>query len=150
MKLKAIFLGDSTDCWLEQSKLGVLAEKKNTNIMAGNMAMICIVVLLFLSSQVIGCPSRRRSRSPPRCSANNCEVGWWSQWGICSHKCGTTGVQTRTRSKIVTETCGGRCPDALDQYRSCNRYSCSHGGTPISGRCSCTPGWTGTCCEYGK
>ena len=113
------------------------------------MAMICIAALFFLSSQVIGCPSWRR-RSPPSCSATNCVVGWWSQWSTCSHACGATGVQTRTRSKTQTEKCGGSCPDKLSQSRSCNRYSCKNGGTPISGRCSCTPGWTGTCCEYGK
>ena len=112
------------------------------------MAMICIVALLFLPSQVIGCSRRRRS--PPPCYATNCAVSSWSQWSTCSHACGTTGEQKRTRSKTRTEKCGGGCPYALSQSRSCNRYACKNGGTPIIGRCSCTPGWTGTCCKYGK
>jgi hypothetical protein len=77
-------------------------------------------------------------------------VSSWSSWGTCSHSCGTTGEQTRTRTKTRAESCGGSCTYHLSDSKSCNTNKCQNGGTPIVGRCSCTSGWTGTCCEAGE
>ena len=112
-----------------------------------NTALIFIVIL-FLQLQFSESWRRRRRRR--RCQAVSCQVSSWSPWSGCSHACGTTGVQTRARSKTRTESCGGTCPYHLSESRPCNRNACKNGGSPTSGRCSCTPGWTGTCCEIGK
>ena len=109
-----------------------------------------IIVASVLYKEVDGCFGGRRRRSGGGgCTPRDCEVGKWLSWSGCSHRCGTTGVQTRTRSKTRSEQCGGTCSYQLQESRSCNRNSCKNGGTPRSGRCSCMPGWTGTCCESG-
>ena len=116
-------------------------------IKAVNTALIFIVIL-FLQVQFSECWRRRRRRR--RCQAASCLLSSWSLWSTCSHACGTTGVQTRARSKTRTESCGGTCPYRLSEYRACNRNACKNGGSPTTGRCSCTPGWTGTCCDIDK
>ena len=93
---------------------------------------------------------RRRRRSPPPCSAVNCQVGSWSGWGPCSHYCGTSGTQTRTRQKTSSEQCGGQCPYHFQETQACNRGNCLNGGTPNSGGCSCRSGFGGTCCGNGE
>ena len=92
---------------------------------------------------------RRRRRSPPPCSARNCVVSQWGSWGLCSHQCGTNGVQSRTRSQTSAAACGGTCPYHLSETRACNRNNCQNGGTPRNSDCSCRPGYSGTCCEGG-
>ena len=116
-------------------------------IKAVNTALIFIVIL-FLEVQFSECWRRRRRRR--RCQPASCQISTWSLWNGCSHACGTTGVQTRTRYKTRTESCGGTCLYPLSEYRACNRNACKNGGSPTTGRCSCTPGWTGTCCEIDK
>ena len=101
---------------------------------------------------------RRRRRSPPPppppppppCNPVNCQVGSWSIWSSCSHRCGTSGTQTRTRRKTSSEECGGECPYSLKVTQACNRGICQNGGTPNSGGCSCRLGYGGTCCEKGE
>ena len=92
---------------------------------------------------------RRRRRRSRRCSARDCTVTSWSNWGACTHQCDNSGISTRTRSRSSHESCGGRCPYQLRETRACNRH-CPNGGTPLSGRCSCRPGLTGTCCLQGE
>ncbi|XP_048588685.1 neurogenic locus notch homolog protein 1 [Nematostella vectensis] len=106
-------------------------------------------VLLFLTitlpQECSSCFSRRRRTSPP-CQYRDCKVSGWSTWSSCNHRCGSAGIQTRTRSKTVQQQCGGSCLYPLSESRSCNRY-CYNGGTPQQGYCSCKPGFTGTCCH---
>ena len=93
---------------------------------------------------------RRRRRSPPPCIPRNCQVGSWKPWSPCTHQCGTSGTQTRTRAITLTAACGGSCPFVLSETSPCNRDKCQNSGTPISSGCSCPPGYQGTCCEIGK
>ncbi|CAB3984855.1 extracellular matrix A-like [Paramuricea clavata] len=110
-----------------------------------NIVLVYIVILSFQQDQVSGWRRRRRRRS---CSPVNCQWGSWSSWSVCSHRCGSAGVQTRTRSIRQSASCGGSSCSGLSSYsRPCNRGACHNGGTPVYGRCYCTPGWTGTCCE---
>ncbi len=105
-----------------------------------------LLLLVFVSyTQSWG----RRRRSPP-CSPRPCQVSSWSTWSPCSHQCGTSGTQTRARTKTVVEACGGSCPYHLSVTRSCNTDKCQNSGTPTSNGCSCPPGYNGTCCEIGK
>ncbi len=90
-------------------------ELKVVNIV---LAYIIIVSLLQAQFGAFGWRRRRRRRVPV-CSRTNCLVSSWSSWSACSHKCGTTGVQTRTRSKTRSESCGGTCPYQLTGCRSC-------------------------------
>ena len=124
------------------------------NLKALKFMLVYFVVLLLLQDLVSGLFWDRRRRSPPPpppCPRRDCSVSEWSSWSGCSHRCGTSGVQTRTRSKTETEACGGTCPyQRYQESIPCNRYACKNGGTPIPGRCTCMPGWTGTCCESGE
>ena len=126
------------------------AELLQSDRLRKNKPMKAIFVLITLSNYqlVNGCTRRRSSPPPP--SPRNCQVGSWSSWGGCSHRCGNAGTQSRSRSKTVSECCGGRCTYQLSESRACNRDACSNGGTPAYGRCNCRLGWTGTCCENGK
>ena len=92
---------------------------------------------------------RRRRRAPPPCKPRDCTVTSWTGWGPCSHQCGSSGTQRRTRAITSYQTCGGRCPYHLSEVRACNRH-CQNGGTPQNGYCSCRPGFTGTCCQQGE
>lgn len=108
------------------------------------------LLLLVLARDTEPWRRRRRRRAPPPCPVRNCQVGSWSSWSACSHQCGTSGTQSRRRSKTVVEACGGTCHYPLNQNRACNRNACQHSGTPHSTGCSCRPGYGGTCCESGK
>jgi len=106
--------------------------------------------LLYLLTEASAWRRRRRRRSPPPCSAVNCQVGSWTSWSSCSHQCGTSGTQSRTRQQVQAASCGGTCPYNLRETRACNRDSCRNGGTPHSSGCSCRAGYRGTCCEQGE
>ena len=93
---------------------------------------------------------RRRRRSPPPCIPRDCQVSSWSAWSPCTHQCGTSGTQNRTRTITQSSACGGSCPFVLSQTQPCNRDNCQNSGTPTSSGCSCPPGYNGTCCEIGK
>ena len=110
------------------------------------------ISLLLLMAEANSSPwwRRRRRRSPPPCSAVNCQVGRWTSWGSCSHQCGTSGTQTRTRQQTQAASCGGTCPYSLSEKRACNRDNCQNGGTPHRSGCSCRAGYHGTCCEQGE
>ena len=92
---------------------------------------------------------RRRSSAPP-CSPRNCQVGAWTSWSSCSHRCGSSGTRLRTRQIVQAAACGGSCPFTFQDSQSCNRNNCQHGGTPHSSGCSCRAGYSGTCCELGE
>ena len=107
-------------------------------------------LLLMAETNSIFWSRRRRRRSPPPCSAVNCQVGSWTSWSSCSHQCGTSGTQTRTRQQTQAASCGGTCPYTLRETQACNRGNCQNGGAPHSGGCSCRAGYGGTCCEQGE
>ena len=112
---------------------------------------ICVILLLMAeTNSIFWRRRRRRRRSPPPCSAVNCQVGSWTSWSSCSHKCGTSGTKRRTRQQVQAASCGGFCPYNLLEARACNRDNCQNGGTPYSSGCSCRAGYGGTCCEHGE
>ena len=61
---------------------------------------ICLLLLLTLSNSWWGRRRRRRRRS---CSSVNCQVGGWTSWSSCSHQCGTSGTQARTRQQMQAQ-----------------------------------------------
>ena len=93
---------------------------------------------------------RRRRYQPPPCGAVDCQVDSWTSWSACSHQCGTSGTQHRTRTVTQAASCGGSCPYSLRQTQACNRDGCHYGSTPHSSGCSCRTGYGGTCCGQGK
>ena len=112
-----------------------------------------LAITVILSCCVRDTDSWRRRRGgggPPPCGPRNCVVGSWSAWSACSHQCGTSGTQRRTRPQVSPASCGGSCPYTFSDNRACNRDNCRNGGTPHSSGCSCRPGYKGTCCEGGK
>ena len=112
--------------------------------------VIFIICLLYFSTETSAWRRRRRRRAPPPCNAANCQVGSWTSWTSCSHQCGSSGTQTRTRQVVQGASCGGTCPYNLVETQACNRDSCQNGGTPRSSGCSCRAGYGGTCCEQGE
>lgn len=92
---------------------------------------------------------RRRRRSPPPCNPIDCQVSLWSDWLACSHRCGNSGTQMRTRSRTQMEQCGGICNYYFSEIQACNRDECQD-GWPSDGYCACDVGYQGTCCENGE
>lgn len=114
---------------------------------------ICILLLLTLANSFWGRRRRRRRRrrsSPPPCNSVNCQVSRWTSWSSCSHRCGTSGIQERTRQQTIAASCGGTCYYDFRDTKACNRDRCRNGGSPYSSGCSCRLGYGGTCCEYGE
>ena len=116
------------------------------------MNLLRVALLVFVLALVVfegeSWLSRRRrhSQSLQSCSAKSCNVTLWSAWSSC----GNAGVQTRTRTKIANQSCGGSCNlEFVDVRVPCNR-SCQNGGNPQDGFCSCKDGYTGRCCEMGR
>ncbi|XP_032233414.2 uncharacterized protein LOC5508728 isoform X2 [Nematostella vectensis] len=108
------------------------------------------IILLFLSAVIESGRVRRRRRAapvPPPCTAKNCIVSGWSLYSSCTHHCGNSGTQTRTRRVTRAQECGGTCPYHLSETIACNRDACRNGGTPANGYCRCRVGYRGTCCE---
>ncbi len=118
--------------------------------MKSALVAICFLVLMTATNSKHWVRRRRiRRRSPPPCRAVNCRVGSWTSWSSCSHQCGSSGTQVRTRQQLQAASCGGTCPYNLRETRACNRDNCQNGGTPHSSGCSCRAGYGGTCCEQG-
>ena len=112
--------------------------------------VVALLLLVFIHETESWRRRRRRRNLPPPCVPRNCQVSSWNPWSSCSHQCGTSGTQTRTRTITLAASCGGSCPFALSETLPCNRDNCQNSGTPISSGCSCPPGYNGTCCEIGK
>ena len=131
----------------------LISTDQNLTLKGSKEMKIIVFMIMFMfliEDEVVGWRRRRRRRrSPPPCRPVNCAVSGWSSWSGCTHQCGSAGTQTRRRTKSRGESCGGNCPYQLSETRACNRDACKNGGTPISGRCSCTSAWRGTCCETG-
>ena len=80
---------------------------------------ISLLLLLTLSNSWW---SRRRRRRRRSCSSVNCQVGGWTSWSSCSHQCGTSGTQARTRQQTRAASCGGTRPYHLrEMHVACNR-----------------------------
>ena len=128
--------------------------KMNAKVIS--ILVVYVVVLLFLQDHVSGCGGGGGgggggSSPPSPCTPRRqCSVSQWTSWSSCSHKCGTTGEKTRKRHETEKESCDGGCPYHFQESRQCNRDACQNGGTPTDGRCTCMPGWQGTCCESGE
>ena len=120
----------------EQNSTTLVLKKQQKKM---KVLYLCIVITIFLYG------ANSTNSTPPK----NCKLSSWTSWCGCTHRCGNVGVQSRTRSKIEQECCGGKCWP-LNQTKECNRDACQNGGTPVHGRCSCTAGYTGICCEIGK
>ena len=118
--------------------------------MKSTLITICILLLLTETNSIFW-KRRRRRHSPPPCRpVRNCRVGSWTRWSSCSHLCGTSGTQQRTRGVIQGASCGGSCNYHLRETQACNRGNCRNGGTPHSSGCRCRAGYRGTCCEGGE
>lgn len=66
----------------------------------------------------------RKCATQPCTALRSCEVGPWSKFDICTHKCGG-GVQVRTRDVLVQAQPGGMyCPSLLEE-RPCNTFGCA-------------------------
>ena len=102
------------------------------------LSTLCIEFLILASSYEYEHPCRR-SVCPYH----------WSAWSGCSCSCGSGCTRTRTG---LTDP-DGCCPrDSTTETEACNTDPslCLHGGSQNPYGCSCTSGWTGTCCENGK
>ena len=113
-----------------------------------NTTTLLILVALLCILNYTGswwCPARRRRRS---CSP--CIVSKWSVWGKCSHDCGNSGIQKRTRSILSSGSCSG-CTYQTEDTRECNRDVCRYPhGSPTNYGCTCQKGWKGKCCDEGN
>lgn len=65
----------------------------------------------------------RACSTQPCAIYTSCEVGDWSPFGLCTHKCGG-GMQVRTRPVLVQAQPGGQFCPSLVEKRSCNSQGC--------------------------
>ena len=80
----------------------------------------------------------------------DCQLSSWSEWSACTlTTCNASSdIQFSTRHKIIKEKCGGTCTSMLRKSRSCtSNFTCRNGGSLNGGRCFCTKGFSGVCCE---
>ena len=96
------------------------------------------------------CPTLEETRQCYGTRSVNCQLSPWSTWSACSTSCGISGIQTRTRHKIIIERCGGSCSSTLPETKGCQELSCLNGGSLKRGTCFCKEGYSGHCCEKGK
>jgi len=71
------------------------------------------------------CPplNMEQSCNPDGCPVN-CVVSEWEGWSDCTAECGT-GVQTRTREKVVEPANGGDPCAEQTESRECNGFACN-------------------------
>ena len=116
---------------------------------AFNMRSLIVLTLVFIFALLVQEGKTWRRRRRRRCPYRNCAVSSWSAWTRCTHNCGGSGTQFRTRRKTQSEACGGSCPYTFRETRACNRH-CPNGGTPRGAGCACRVGFSGTCCDGKK
>ena len=117
--------------------------KRPVNLHKSLLTVMMVCVLLVPGSA--GWRRRRRG-----CGPVNCVWGGWSAWTPCNHPCGNAGTQTRSRGIAQHASCGGAgCHGPYTETVTCNRF-CYNGGSPMSGFCTCTDEFTGTCCRNRK
>lgn len=122
----------------------LIANTQRNMFLIGKVSLLVFLVILATECETWRRRRRRRFVPPPR--PRHCVVSGWSAWSACSQPCGNNGLQSRTRTvKIPPANGGRRCP-ALSEQRACNRF-CHNGGSPQASRCSCRPGFSGTCCQ---
>jgi hypothetical protein len=82
----------------------------------------CAQILTPPSNGGAVCPKRRRPQAcSSSCCPQDCMLSNWSSWGACNATCGQEGTQTRTRSVVVAQSCGGgKCDSATMQSQQCN------------------------------
>ena len=79
----------------------------------------------------------------------DCVLSDWTKWTDCSATCGPDGYQSRNRSVLVEEECGGlSCSENRFEVRQCNQI-CLNGGVFVE-ECECPLGWKGLCCTEGR
>ena len=63
----------------------------------------------------------RRTRSCYSGASVNCQLSSWSEWSPCTAatSCFASGTQSRSRHRIITEQCGGRCTSIFRKTRRC-------------------------------
>ena len=94
-----------------------------------------------------GCPPLLDTAPCQGPSLVDCQLSSWSTWSTCSVACG--GSQASTRHIITNEQCGGTpCSSTLSKRRPCNLTHCLNQGTLVDGKCSCSPSYYGSCCQY--
>ncbi|XP_033125552.1 A disintegrin and metalloproteinase with thrombospondin motifs adt-1-like, partial [Anneissia japonica] len=80
------------------------------------------------------------------CVAIDCVWSDWSAWSSCEPECGPKRIQTRTRTILTPEWCGGLgCSGETTQNQTCSPV-CFNGGTPTNSTCDCRPWFRGECC----
>ena len=115
------------------------------------LALVFLLLVFVLEVDSRGRIGRqRRIRVSPPCRPRACKVSSWSEWSPCTHQCGKSGIQKRTRKRTVLESCGGSCPFVFKEIRSCNRVNCQNSETPTGKGCSCLPRYNGMCCKIDK
>lgn len=93
------------------------------------------------------CPPLQEAAACQGTSPVDCQLSSWSTWSACSVACG--GSQTSTRRIVTNEQCGGKpCNSTLSKRRPCNLTHCLNQGALEDGKCSCSPGYYGSCCQY--
>ena len=93
------------------------------------------------------CPPLVESAQCQGATPVDCQLSSWSAWSACSVACG--GSQTSTRYIVTNEQCGGTpCNSNLSKRRPCNLTQCLNQGTLVKEKCSCPPGYYGSCCQY--
>ena len=79
----------------------------------------------------------------------DCEVGPWSEWGVCNKSCGG-GTQTRTRNVTKPATNGGKTCPILTETQTCNPQACPPPPPTLSTNGKCGPGNGNTQCPDGQ
>ena len=93
------------------------------------------------------CPSLVETAACQGATPVDCKLSAWSTWSACSVACG--GSQTSTRYIVTNEQCGGTpCSSIHSKRRPCSLSQCLNLGTMVDGKCSCPPGYYGSCCQY--
>ncbi|XP_078684110.1 uncharacterized protein LOC144917697 [Branchiostoma floridae x Branchiostoma belcheri] len=115
------------------------------HVYVGIVGLLCAVLPSATGQVEVSAQPKVEARRA--CLPVDCKWGIWSEWSACNTTCGASGVQTRNRTVITAVSCGGLyCEGPTEETQPCNRF-CLNGGAVYNGQCSCTAGYTGSCCE---